>query len=647
MKKMVFLASFLGAFLLVASVALAHGGTYSGPAGAGTAGGFAPAGAGTPGPGPGPAGGATPGGAGSPGGQPGTTPGATPGGGPSRPGGSGGGTPGGGSAPGRGGATPGGGKKGKSDANNTWAAWWFFNDDRYLNIKAKVRAHETETDNADLFTGDGGVDTVTKVPAKAIRTKVNPNLQYAVKDPYYDTRAAAVIALGKCGMSDSLSHIQAVLTDEDKRVRESACLGMGILGNKDAVPILVEIMKNTSAAKKRLDRGTKDILTRTRAFAALAIGLIGTRDNDLSDTGAIPALVEMIESKDKTHRDLKVCPLIALGIMRSKESVPLLINFLNNKDENNWARAYAATALGKIGDSAAVPHLVKGLRDKQNAVAQSSAIALGILADASDKKTSAALQKMIRSGRDLAAKNFSIMGLGQIGGIVNRNFLVGRLKKGNRFEKTFSAIALAVYFEKYEDPEQIEICKMLHKDFNSVKNPDERGAFSIAMGIMKYDTAGPDILKTLKKGGQAGMRSHLCLSLGLMGYSKSISHVQSIVKERGDIDLRRNAAIALGLLGDRGAMAYLQKEMENSANSKAVHGAVAEGLGYIGDVSAVPSLVKYVRDRKQVADVTRAFAAVALGLLGDKDPLPTLSTISKNNNYLTRTDALAEVLTIL
>ena len=48
MKKIVFLASFMGLFLLIASVAFGHGGTYSGPAGAGTASGFSPAGAGTP-----------------------------------------------------------------------------------------------------------------------------------------------------------------------------------------------------------------------------------------------------------------------------------------------------------------------------------------------------------------------------------------------------------------------------------------------------------------------------------------------------------------------------------------------------------------------------------------------------------------------
>ena len=69
MRRFVFLASTMGIFLLLASVALAHGGQYTGPAGGGSSGGFAPAGGGTPGPGPGPAGGGTTGGGGPAGGR--------------------------------------------------------------------------------------------------------------------------------------------------------------------------------------------------------------------------------------------------------------------------------------------------------------------------------------------------------------------------------------------------------------------------------------------------------------------------------------------------------------------------------------------------------------------------------------------------
>ena len=651
MKRLMYLASSLGLLMLCASVALAHGGQYTGPGGGGSSGGFAPAGGGTPGPGPGPAGGGTGGGGTSPGGGGTTGPGAAPGGsGPiGAPGGAPAGAPGTGPAAAPGAGTTGGGsKKGASDANLSWSAWWFFNDDKYLNLKAKIRADENETDNADIFAGDydSTVET-TRVNAKTIREKINPVLKLALKDKYYDTRAAALIALGKTGEDDALAEFETLTNDTDKRVRESSFLAMGILGNKAAIPTLIEVMNDTKKARKMVGR-PNGVLTRTRSFAALAIGLIGSRHADLSDTQAVSALVDMIKSKEKTHRDLKICPIVALGLMRSKEAVPFLVKFFQDRKNQSWERAYAATSLGKIGDPTAVKPLLKGLSDKQNAVIQSSAIALGIIAKPGNADVTKALQKQVKSGADLGAKNFSIIALGEIGGLDNRNYLARLIKKGNSFKRTFSALGLAVYMSKnHGDPEKDEICKNLLKYFNAEKNPDIRGANAIAMGIMKYAEAGPSILAALKKGGQASLRSNLCISMGLMGYEEGIKEVRNTVRDKGDIDLRRNAAIALGLLGDRDALKVLEDEISDSSKSKAVHGAVTQGLGFIGDVSAVPTLVKFVRDSKKFQDVTRAFAAVALGLLGDKDNIPVIAKISENNNYLTRTDAIGEVLTIL
>ncbi|MEZ6194903.1 MAG: HEAT repeat domain-containing protein [Planctomycetota bacterium] len=651
MKKLVYLASFVGAFMLVAGLALAHGGNYSGPGGGGSSGGFAPGGGGTPGPGGGPAGGGTTGGGGGqgPGGT--TGPGGGGGGatGPGGSGGAGGGLPGGGGGLPTGGAT-GGVKKAKSDANVTWAAWWFFNDDRFLDLKAKVRAKDAETENADLFVGEvDGAAGVTKVPAKKIREGVIPNLRIALKDEFYDVRAAAAIALGKCGMDEARADIESVINDDDQRVRESACLALGILGNKEAVPLLIEIMNDTKDGRKRLGRGTSDILPRTRAFAALSLGLIGARHSDMSDTQAVSALMAALDQKKVSHIDLEVGPIVALGIMRAKEAVPALIKFLEDPNNTARSRGYAATSLGKIGDPAAISTLIEHLDDKQNEVVQSSAMALGSLVKPDQKKNVQRLQKMTKTGRDLAAKNFSIMSLAQVGGAENRNFLF-RLLDGNNFEKTFGALALGVYFhaeENKNDDAKEEVAKAIHKEFKNTKSPDELGAYAIALGLMKYDTAGPDMLETLKKGGQASMRQHVCIGLGLLDFDDAIPTVREIVQEKGDIDLRRNAAIALGLLGDREAMNFLQKEMERSTNSQAVLGAVTQGLGFIGDVSAVKRLGEMATDRKEFKDNTRAFSAVALGLLGDKDNLPALFAIAENNNYLARTDAIGEVLTIL
>ncbi len=650
MKTFFRLISFMGLTLLLASMALAHGGSYSGPGGYGGPGGFAPGGNGNPGPPPGPGGGgtgSTAGGNGSGVGGVTGTPTSTPGTGGSGVPGSPAGAPGGNGNPAAGASTGGSIKKPRSDANLTWAAWWFFNDDRFLDLKAKIRREDNETKNRDLFEGDvDQSDAVSPVNAKMIRDKINPVLKFALKDDFYDTRAAALIALGKTGHEGALVDLLSLADDRDKRVRESVFLAMGILGNKEAIPALIEVMNDSKAGRKLVGR-PHGVLSRTRAFAAMSIGLIGSRHNDLSDTNAVQALIDQMSAKRVVQEDLQIGPIVALGVMKAEESVPSLIAFLNDKKNKARARSYAAVSLGKIGSPSAIGSLLKGLKGK-NAVVQSCAIALGQLAKSDDVKVVKALQSLVKSSPDLGAKNFAIISMGEIGGPANLDELIRMSKKGNLFMRTFSAMGLAIYMDKFGGgSDKDKVCRRLHKFFKNERNPGIRGANAIALGIMRYQNAGADILAELKKSSNPALRSHLCISLGLMDYDAAIQEVRTTVTDKGDIDLRRNAAVALGLLGDKGALKVLQDEMENSARSKAVHGAVTQGLGFIGDVSAVSSLVKFVRDVDEYQDVTRAFATVALGLLGDKDNIPVLSKISEHNNYLQRTDALGELLSIL
>ncbi|MCB9831182.1 MAG: HEAT repeat domain-containing protein [Planctomycetes bacterium] len=643
------LALALGLVLGLALAAEAHGGQYTGPSGGGSTGGFAPVGVGTPGPGPGPAGGGTGGGGSTaPVGTGVTTPGVP---GSSQPG-SGGGQPGTGGTgtgvpiSGTTGAKP----KGKSDPLNNWDAWWFFNDDRYLNLKAKLRADENETTNMDLIGGStvGFGDEVSRVNARLIREEINPVLKYALKDSFYDTRAAALIALGKTGMPEALDDIRSLMADESMQVRESSFLAMGILGNREAIPTLIEVM-NDSALGRKLIGNAKEVETRTRAFAALGIGLIGARERDLGDTSARQALEAMLADRDNERQvDLQAAPITALGIMKDRESVPVLTAFLRDRRRPAMLRAQAATALAKIGDVSARGALVEGLEDKDNAVVQSCAQGLGLIARPDDKEIVDRLQKLLRSAPDVGAKNFAIMALAQIGGEDNRNLLCRLIGGGNTTERAFAALALGVYLHQHPaDGARSEVAALLHKQFKNEKNPDFRGACAIALGLAGHDAAGPDLLEILQKAGQPALRGHVCIGLGLMRHEAAIKEIRRTVADRGDVDLRRNAAVALGLMGDGEAVRVLQREIEASENSMAVQGAVTQGLGFIGDRSAVPTLVRFLRERDRYQDVTRAFAAVALGLLGDKDDLPILSLIAENSNYLSRSNALVEVMTIL
>lgn len=132
-------------------------------------------------------------------------------------------------------------------------------------------------------------------------------------------------------------------------------------------------------------------LTRGAAKALIGIG----------DTAAAPHLVDVIIEAAR-ERDYNVLALCAEALRRlgGTEGVSMLVRVVDDKtvpmtsykqainanlnyynDEDAVARGYAAEALGLIGDSAALPALVKALKDVYGDVRENAARALGRIGD--------------------------------------------------------------------------------------------------------------------------------------------------------------------------------------------------------------------------------------------------------------------------
>jgi HEAT repeat protein len=110
-------------------------------------------------------------------------------------------------------------------------------------------------------------------------------------------------------------------------------------------------MKNTVKGRGLAGQGTKDILARQRAFAAVAIGLIGLQD--ALEPGYVSELVEAMK-KDEANQDLQVFPALALGIMKAEAAVPELKKLVENFDADQYVRSHAIIAMGKLGQKGQV-----------------------------------------------------------------------------------------------------------------------------------------------------------------------------------------------------------------------------------------------------------------------------------------------------
>jgi hypothetical protein len=174
------------------------------------------------------------------------------------------------------------------------------------------------------------------------------------------------------------------------------------------------------------------------------------------------------------------------------------------------------------------------------------------------------------------------------------------------------------------------------KDANS---PSMLGAYAIACGIAK-DSESKELLRDKFKNAPGDeVKGNIAVALGLVDARDAAKDIEDVVKEsKYKPALLKQAAIALGLLGDKDLVPDLIK-MLAEAKGYSSQAAIASALGFIGDSRSIDPLVDMLK-RKDITDSARGFAAVALGIVADKEPLPWNSKISTNINYRANTTTL-------
>jgi HEAT repeat protein len=160
------------------------------------------------------------------------------------------------------------------------------------------------------------------------------------------TRRAAAKALALIAKAEKISAILEVLDNEkDRAVRINLINGLGRLGNDDALPFLLGLLKD------------RDQLIRTEAALALS------RFN--SEAAYNELLNGLAQKAAKDDYLIRQYTAEALGKMADRRSMQPLITAL--KDTNAFVRAAAATALGELGDKRAVEALTRARHTEAHA----------------------------------------------------------------------------------------------------------------------------------------------------------------------------------------------------------------------------------------------------------------------------------------
>ncbi|MFQ5503530.1 MAG: HEAT repeat domain-containing protein, partial [Planctomycetota bacterium] len=434
-----------------------------------------------------------------------------------------------------------------------------------------------------------------------------------------------------------------------------------------AVPDLIALAMDEPAGRKLVERSEVDF--RTRSFACYGLGLIvyRTKNAELKQK-VFEAMKTMVElgTNNRVHRDLIVAPLQSMRLLRPNVETPagkslrddaieFLSAYMAKPDKEVYAQirshAYIAAAelLGRGGDSTGLITTrmmedVKNRRQKQW-IHQSAILALGQIALPENLEVSTAIQDYMKRGKDLQAKYFCAIALGQIGGDKNRSFLISRIKRAKSLEKPWIAVGLAIMDYQVRSKDQNyegdpTAAMAIKREFDRTKNQMYAAGMAIALGVMKHSDSGDAIMdRLLKVKSQDQPAGYMAVALGLMGYQDAKDTIKSLLETaKRRPKLLTQCAIALGLLGDKevstGLITFIQDKQV-----VAVYSAISQALGWIGDKRSINPLITMLQD-KSIKELPRAFAAVALGLVGDKEELPWNSKIAVNNNYRANVETL-------
>lgn len=579
--------------------------------------------------------------------------------------------------------------------------WWGYNKAPYLMLKGAIY-HSISTDNPIMMLGRGAGNTGDNMHdiRGMVRSTILPTLLWvmdAKNDLHADIESAAYIGLGKVATEplhiDLLKQGLALKQKKPVMVQEAAALAFGLLRrSKEAEQFTGTELDRVRAYLFEVFEN-RDYGNRVRGFAALSIGLLGDQPSGkagegTAGTGAATTarLFELLQ-QGYGSEELSVALLMAIG-MQDTRSIDagqrdllrqmVLRGRIQRQEASALLRAYATHTLGRIGTQKDIQVLQRAMRlrgGSDDRITRSAAIGLGELsrlvsgADRIDL-AKGLLDILGRRTRDASTRHFAYISLGYairddvrarradvIEHTKAADVLLEAASKGKRGDRNYAGLALAIVareigerppLDAYGDLRS-EVFEVLGAGLQSKRfGKRERANFAVALGVAGARSHANALLELVRdKDESHELRGYAALALGLLRDNRTsvIKAVRAALEDRRSEEMRIQCATALGLLHDREAVPLLLEELEQS-RSLSAKAQVVLALARIGDERAVNPLVAIVRSEREQM-YTRAVSCAALGIVGDLEPVPSLSRISVNVNYRASTDLTREVLSIL
>ncbi len=510
-------------------------------------------------------------------------------------------------------------------------------------------------------------------------------------DPDQEIGETAAAALGILRHTAAIPDLVALLHDDEAgrklaggrvstRTRAFAAYGLGIAAARSEREDVHAFIAHHLQRELESSRGAASV--DVPAACVIALGLV-----------PLPSDEDAVSIRPRTSRALAAIP------PRSRAAqAAALVRFLADKNRPDGARAHVPDALARLGENAdpdlrdEIARELTAILDRKSreddGVLRGAVLAIGRLADCdadgADVRMRIALRRAVDAS-DMQARLFALISMAQVAvrpgtsedpSAVQsdvQSLLLERLARGRNRERSWAALALGILehgravqarsqqggavqgrafqgrvFQGREIPPAVRAG--LRRALLDAGAPDQVGAIAIAIGLCGDRSSTKELLAKLDDVRDPVGRGHIATALGLLGAPEAVKPLRAILaKSRFQPDLMRETAIALALLGDTDLETTLLEELR-SAKSLASQAGVARALGFAGTLSTLDPLAKMVRDTSLTSGA-RAFAAVALGMVCDRERLPWNAFLAAGVNYpsapATLSDGQAGILDIL
>ncbi len=558
-------------------------------------------------------------------------------------------------------------------ASAGWELWWARNRDRFLGLRDRLVRRGAVTGGITALTGKGrrSVRSASLRPDRlTVRDGILPPLlDLLATSTETDILDSSVLAIARSAEPEAAPDLLPALLDlvghRELSVQSATTLALGALGAHEARPVLHELLVDGSEGRRLAGSGS--VPTLTRCFAAFALGLLGDPDD-------APMLVDLVERTRSQDREVRIACLEALGLVGARAADPapvrtFLVRCMTARAEDRMVQAHAATALGRLGDREAIAPLVAALedRDADQAVRRAAVVALGALATPDDAEAVEALASCSQHERDRPARHLALVSLGEVATRraadtpyeavakpVER--LLEQLADGDQERRGWAALGLGILGGALVDAQgqprsavdeamRTRILDRMRDAYDDQRAPDVKAALALGLGLLRDEWSVDALREDYRDTQDARLKGHIAVALGLLDDVHSAGLFRADAAARStEPTLRVDSATALGLLGDGTSVRALVEGLQSAPTLGVVSG-IARALGLVGDESAIAPLVDLARDGTR-PPLTRGFACVALGLLGERTELPFATPLLAHGYHLTESAALAELMDI-